>query len=664
MRAVAVLPVILFHAGIPAFSGGWLGVDVFFVISGYLITGILLRDLERGEFSIARFYERRARRIVPALAFVLLACIPFGLAWMSPPQLAELARGTIAAALSVSNVLYWLELDYFGPAAEHLPLLHTWSLGVEEQFYLLFPLALAFLWRRGSGLAVPFLLAGGLSLAAAAWAFATHPSAGFFLLPFRAWELLVGAGVAVAATRAAAPSGFRAGAGLVAVVAAMAAVPLGLVSSLPAMALASAGVALVLRHGAPGLIASRLLAHPAPVGIGLVSYSAYLWHQPVLAFARIRFGDDLPLWLMAMLGLSAILLAWPTWAFVEQPFRRHSPAGPGRPLAPAGPGRPLAVAAAALAGLAAIGVAGVATDGLAMTQPPAVRAILATVSDVNPWRDRCKTGFNEANPIHPRPGCLLAGDGPRVAFWGDSHADALQGAMFPAAQAAGLPFYSVTRSACPPVPGLTRTGDAASPGCDAFNRGVEAYVTGDNYDVAVVVARWSAGIGWAPFDNLDGGVDPRPGDVLTPIGTAPPDDAARERAVVARMAGAVRDLLGRGLRVVLVYPIPEAGWNVPEELARRRAASDAPVTLSIPAEAYARRNAAIIAAFDAIADPHLWRVRPAEVFCDADVPGRCVQSLGDQPLYFDESHLNNAGARLLVPAIMRAIEAARRDAAP
>ena len=141
LRAVAVLPVILFHAGFAAFAGGYLGVDVFFVISGYLITGILAARPADGRFSIARFYERRARRILPALIVVLLACIPFGLAWLSPLELRDFARGFVATALSVSNVLFWQQLDYFGPAAEHLPLLHTWSLGIEEQFYLLFPLA-------------------------------------------------------------------------------------------------------------------------------------------------------------------------------------------------------------------------------------------------------------------------------------------------------------------------------------------------------------------------------------------------------------------------------------------------------------------------------------------------------------------------------------------
>jgi hypothetical protein len=175
------------------------------------------------------------------------------------------------------------------------------------------------------------------------------------------------------------------------------------------------------------------------------------------------------------------------------------------------------------------------------------------------------------------------------------------------------------------------------------------------------VARWSAGVDWAPFDNLEGGVELPPGDVLTPMGEAPADEAARKAAVLDAMAAGVQSLLDRGLRVVLVYPIPEAGWNVPEELVRRREAAGAPVTLSIPAEAYARRNADVIAAFDAIDDPHLWRVRPDAVLCGTYVPGRCVQSLGDAPLYFDESHLNDAGAALIAPAILEAVEAARRD---
>lgn len=649
LRAVAVLPVILFHAGVPAFAGGYLGVDVFFVISGFLITGILARDLAAGRYSIARFYERRARRILPALAVVLLACVPFGLAWMSPPELKGLGQGIVATALSVSNVLFWLQLDYFGPDADRLALLHTWSLGIEEQFYILFPPLLALLWRRPMRLQV--LAAAGLaSLGAAAWIEARHPSAGFFLLPFRAWELLLGGVVAIALPRPPRGADALSAAGLATVVAGMAMAPLGLRAGVMPNVLACAGTAAVLACARPGAPATRLLSLPPLVGIGLVSYSAYLWHQPLLAFARIRFGEALPTSGLVLLGAAAILLAWPTWAFVERPFRR-----PG--AVPSG--RVLTVAGGVIAGLAALGTVGIATNGLEARKPAAVRAILATVTDTNPHRDTCKTGLTDPNPVHPRPGCLVDGTRPAVAFYGDSHADALQGAFWTAAEDAGFRFYSVTRSACPPIPGLDRTGDAASPACDAWVRGVEDYVEANDFPVVVLAARWTAGAAPQGFDNGEGGAEGPPGDFLTPLGQPVPAD--RQAAVIATYVRGIEALLSRGHRVVLVYPIPEAGWNVPEELARRRERSPEPVTLTTDADAYARRQAAVLAAFDAIDSPNLFRVRPAAVLCDTEVPGRCLNSLGDRPLYFDDNHLNTFGAGLLMPALLQAIEAARHS---
>src|SRR5574338_53747 len=149
LRCVAVLPVIAFHGGLGFLSGGFVGVDVFFVISGYLITGIIISELEDGKFSIARFYERRARRILPALSIVVLSCIPFAWLWMLPSQMKDFAASVIAVALFVSNVLFWSEQGYFAPLADTKPLLHTWSLAVEEQYYLLFPITLMLLWRFG-----------------------------------------------------------------------------------------------------------------------------------------------------------------------------------------------------------------------------------------------------------------------------------------------------------------------------------------------------------------------------------------------------------------------------------------------------------------------------------------------------------------------------------
>lgn len=187
------MPVILFHAGFSSFAGGYVGVDVFFVISGYLITIILINDLDAGRFSLARFYERRARRILPALFVVLLACLPFAWLWMMPSQLTDFAQGLVAVVFFASNVLFWRQSGYFAAAAELNPLLHTWSLAVEEQYYLLFPLFLLTLWRFGRARVFwTVVVLAAVSLLVAEWGWRNSPSANFYLAPSRAWELLAG----------------------------------------------------------------------------------------------------------------------------------------------------------------------------------------------------------------------------------------------------------------------------------------------------------------------------------------------------------------------------------------------------------------------------------------------------------------------------------------
>lgn len=194
LRALAVLPVILFHAGFKTFSGGFIGVDVFFVISGYLITTIILAELEQGKFSIVNFYERRARRILPALFLVMLVCIPFAWIWLLPSDMKGFSHSLIAVAVFASNILFWSESGYFDTATELKPLLHTWSLAVEEQYYVLFPLFLMLLWKLGKRCILVILgvvFAG--SFAVAEWKSYAEPAAAFYLLPARAWELLIGA---------------------------------------------------------------------------------------------------------------------------------------------------------------------------------------------------------------------------------------------------------------------------------------------------------------------------------------------------------------------------------------------------------------------------------------------------------------------------------------
>ena len=193
LRALAVIPVILFHAGFEYFGGGYIGVDIFFVISGYLITTILIDDLENKKFSIINFYERRARRILPALFFMMLVCIPFAWMWMMPSHFKDFAQSLTAVSVFASNILFWKESGYFSVTAEMKPLLHTWSLAVEEQYYLIFPIFLFLAWRFGKNKVFQIIvILAVISLALSEWGWGNQSMANFYLAPTRAWEIFTG----------------------------------------------------------------------------------------------------------------------------------------------------------------------------------------------------------------------------------------------------------------------------------------------------------------------------------------------------------------------------------------------------------------------------------------------------------------------------------------
>jgi len=331
LRALAVLPVILFHAGFEWFSGGFVGVDVFFVISGYLITTIIISEMAEGKFSIINFYERRARRILPALFFVMAACLPFAWMWMLPSQLKDFSQSLVAVSTFSSNFLFWLESGYFSESSELKPLLHTWSLAVEEQYYILFPIFLMLTWRLGIKwvlilLSIVFLV----SLGVAVWGtqYAAHPkiiSGAFFLLPTRGWELLIGVFAAFylkynthlkshTLNQMLSLLGF----GMIAysIIAFDKTTPFpSLYALIPTI-----GTGLLILCAVPKTLVHRLLSLKYIVGIGLISYSAYLWHQPLFAFARIFF-NEVSLYIFITLILITFLAAYLTWKYIESPFR-------------------------------------------------------------------------------------------------------------------------------------------------------------------------------------------------------------------------------------------------------------------------------------------------------------------------------------------------------
>jgi len=327
LRALAVLPVMFFHAGFPGFSGGFVGVDVFFVISGYLISTIIISEMAEGKFSIVTFYERRARRILPPLFFVMTACLPFAWLLLTPNDLKDFGQSLVAVSTFSSNFLFWLESGYFDSSGELKPLLHTWSLAVEEQYYILFPIFLMLTWRLGFkwilGLLILLFL---LSLGFAHWSAFNMPSAGFYLLPTRVWELLIGVFAAFylkynTHSKTHSVNQILSLLGLSLIIYAI--VIFDDKTPFPSLyaLVPTLGTALLIISAVPNTLAHKLMSFSPIVGIGLISYSAYLWHQPLFAFARHQqFGQTSDL-LLAMLFFISILFAWFSWRYVEKPFR-------------------------------------------------------------------------------------------------------------------------------------------------------------------------------------------------------------------------------------------------------------------------------------------------------------------------------------------------------
>ncbi len=330
LRALAVLPVILFHAGFELFGGGFVGVDVFFVISGYLITTIIISEMAEEKFSIVNFYERRARRILPALFFVMAVCIPFAWFLLVPSDLVEFGHSLIAVSTFSSNFLFWSEAGYFAGPAELKPLLHTWSLAVEEQYYILFPIFLLLTWRLGIKWVLFILLfIFMLSLGVSQWGAYKIPSANFYLLPTRGWELLIGVFVAFylkyntyiksyLANQLLSLLGFSMITYSIVVFNESTPFP-SLYALIPTI-----GTGLVIICAIPQTTIHKLLSLNFIVGIGLISYSTYLWHQPILAFARHASEGEVHNLIVIALCISSLFFGWFSWRYIERPFRQKS----------------------------------------------------------------------------------------------------------------------------------------------------------------------------------------------------------------------------------------------------------------------------------------------------------------------------------------------------
>ena len=442
LRALAILPVLFFHAGFKWIPGGFFGVDIFFVISGFLITGIIVNELHTlGKFSIIGFYERRARRIMPALFLVMAVMYPIGWFLLFPDQWQNFNGSLRWIIFFASNYFFLGKMGYFDPNIDLNPMLHTWSLAIEEQFYVFFPLILWLLWKLfKEKFWIPILALAGIgSLLWAQNNYAFDPNGNFYLLQFRAWELIVGALAAIFLSRrekgpysSQLLSLFGFGMIIYAVARIGSDQPHpGFITLVPVL-----GSAMVILFAGQGTLVNRLLSIKPLVGIGLISYSAYLWHQPIFAFFRVsQLHDPKPRDFLPLIALT-LLLAWASWKFVENPFRNRKKFS-----------RRFIFIATAIGMVAILGVTYVAARPAVQTHRVSLSGQSFASLEARVTRNK---GLSVAcDQFHEHEPKCINGANPDVLLWGDSYAMHLAKGLATGAHA--LEFVQQTKSACNPV---------------------------------------------------------------------------------------------------------------------------------------------------------------------------------------------------------------------
>ena len=641
IRAIAVLSVVIFHSGLGILKGGFLGVDLFFVISGYLITRILISDLESGTFSIITFYERRIRRIMPAL-FVMLA-LSFIAAWylMSPIHMEGLSRSMVAVATFTSNILFWQESGYFDTASELRPLLHTWSLAVEEQFYIFFPLFLMIAWRFGRKVTLSLLvLAFVISLALAQWGIENKPVAAFYLMPTRAWELLVGAFAAFAALhmekRQIVPAllvrNLLSGIGLAAVGASIllfdskTAIP-----SFPAL-LPTIGTALLILFATQGTMVNRLLRIKILVGIGLISYSAYLFHQPLLAFARYRSLHELSSTVSIFLCVSTFLWAYLSWRYIEQPFRN-------RKLIVRKVVFPLGAAATAM--LIVSGVWNIRNDGANANNDTKIAS--ASTYDACHFHHQAielSMDYCKASLDYDKYYVLI----------GDSHAMVYFVELKKTLADEGYGLIAFTKDTLYPIAGTYREGMPDNESRMAFLDSAYDFVTHDAHVEGVfIAARWAAHIEGGAFQRPDGLMDDHPFS-HTRIAQRADADTTQQSDLLTYSANFLAKVAQKR-PVTLFGPVPEVGVDVPRALLLDQS------LLNYPVAWYDNREKNVLELFRMARDesPNISVVNVRDVFCK-NAAGVCIQEQNGQSLYLDDDHLSLTGAKLVMSRITKQLE--------
>ena len=634
LRAIAVLGVFAFHVDLFGLTGGFVGVDVFFVISGYLISSIIQHEVWCGNFSWRRFIARRVRRIIPALYIVIAATLAAASLLYLPKEMDSISTTALYAVVLVQNVYFYLQANYFAAPPEFNALIHLWSLGVEEQFYLLFPPLFGALLlvrrRRWFGLFMLGLVIAFFALSVGlTW---RSPEFAFYMVISRAWEFLFGIALAlrvVPPLRSRAWNTVMAGAGLALILLAFTLPPEVGWFPAPMALIPCLGAALVIHagHGTATPV-SALLGWRPIVLMGLISYSFYLWHWPIFSLYKYYkittlTGADQAVVFILSLGLSVL-----TYRLVERPLRRG--------LFTRHPRRDatfVAVASAALFGVAGVAVL---TGGLPQRIPnEALQAVAPSVT-YEPRRSEC-LGLMKARHVREGKLCLYGtGGDPRALLWGDSHAAAAASAFEVLGRRHDMKIVIATRSSCRPT--LTQLRfDSRGNDCHAFNLAVRDLIARQGITDVVLVAKW--------------------GHFAA---------ASANHYPTAAIETTVQDLLDDGVRVWILQQVPFHRYDVPATLARLAMTRRGPEALGqdfigLSLQDYREQQAELKPVFAALAAMGARILDPAEYLCDGE--RFCRADADGVPLYRDQHHVNTLGAARLMPLFDQPVAAAAQRAA-
>ena len=652
LRAVAIVPVLLFHAGLSAFAGGFFGVDVFFVISGYLITAQLASSEKSGFALLGNFYHRRIRRLFPAIAIVSLVTAVIAYLIMTPSQLRPLFSSFTSTQVFLQNIYLWQNSGYWDQSLETSPLMHTWSLAVEEQFYLIFPLLFVAKSMRNAksvliGVAITIFV---LSFFGALIRFGTSSTGAFFLLPYRAWELMAGAIVALYQLKGkqffkTKPNVSRliSNFGMAMIIIAIilgdkSTRHPGLLTLLPVV-----GTALLIAFGREPSLTSRLLSNKLLVAIGKLSYGLYLWHFPILALWRVDKGTELNGIETTAAMVLTFACSYLMWKFAETPFRDRVRTS-NKYVA--------FVATTGFVALVSIGVVGQNTVfGKKSNSELALLEAQARIpTELDNWIE-----IDFESPISGGSMGVTERSSPMgdVVLLGDSHAGALKDSLSAELERLNLSGVAFIRAGCPPVSNVIMDPPEKF-NCTDFNQIIDIVLKDTFVTDVILFSRWTFYVEGTRYTNYKGYRE----DGYEIKFTAPNKKFTSDEERISYLGDQIKLTVDRlestGKKVHLIHPLPELGWD-PISYAKRFI--DQGISwhqkLDIPFSDHLERSRRAVEQLDRAASPTTSKLNPADIFCDQQITNWCVASLDNTLYYGDNDHLNENGNKILASFVGR-----------